>query len=197
MVKVPHLKKSLSWQDFDCIAYSTKLYGRLQHHQLYDCHSCQMSHYPMSRQRCIHIYVMRLRCMGNCGKTHYLLKGWWQTMYLRKSGKWKITFLSLNKAVLSNIYGTERKQGQRRTFIDIMIGGGCHRIQVRESSKEKSGIVFGGSAYHWIARRSFEKSNRLCFTVFCVWICVCMEAITHIYYQETAIQERHSNTRFP
>lgn len=109
----------------------------------------------------------------------------------------KITFLSLNKAVLSNIYGTDRKQGQRRTFIDIMIGEGCHRIQVMESTKEKSGIVFGGSAYHWIALRSFKKSNRLSFIVFCVWICVCVKAIACIYYQKTAIQEFHSNTRSP
>lgn len=88
-------------------------------------------------------------CVGNGATTHYLLKGWWQTMYLRKSEKWKIAFLSLNKPVLSNIYDTERKQGQKRTFIDIMIGGDCHRTWAWESTKEKSGIVFGGSAYQW------------------------------------------------
>lgn len=153
-----------------------------------DCHSCQTSHYSMSSQRCIHINVMRLHCMGNGGASHYLLKGQWQTMYLRKTEKWKITVLSLNKAVLSNIYGTDGKQGQRRAFID-MIGDGCHRIQVRESTKEKFSIVFGGSAYHRIAPRSFQKSNRLCFTVFFVCVCGFVKALTYIHYQETAIQE--------
>ncbi len=195
-----HFRNSLSWHVYSSFwlhSILNQTIGRLQHHQLYDCHSCQMSHYSMSSQRRIHINVMSLHCMGNGGTTHYLLKGQWQTVYLWKSEKWKITFLSLNKAVLSNIYGTERKQGQRHACIDIVIGEGCHRIQVREDTKEKSGIVFGGSAYHWIAPRSFEKSNRLCFTLVCVWICVCMTAITHIHYQRTTIQEFHSNTTFP
>lgn len=130
---------------------------------------------------------------GNGGARHYLLKGQWQTMYLRKTEKWKITVLSLNKAVLSNIYGTDGKQGQRRAFIDT-IGEGCHRIQVRESTKEKFSIVFGGSAYHRVAPRSFQKSNRLCFTVF---LCVCgfVKAITYIHYQESAIQEFKKNKK--
>lgn len=63
--------------------------GGLQHHQLYDCHSCQISHYSMSSQRYLHIYVMRLHCMGYCGRTYYLLKQLWHTMYLRKSEKWE------------------------------------------------------------------------------------------------------------
>lgn len=169
------LRESVSWHVYSRFWLQSILYqtiGIRYHYQLYDCHNCQLSHYPMSSQRLIHIYVMRLHSMGNSGTTHYLLKGRWQTMYLRKSEKWKITFLSLNKAVLSNIYGTERKQGQRRTFIDIMIGESCHRIRVSESTKEKSSIVLGGSAYHWNAPRSFHMSNRLCFIVLfvCGWM---------------------------
>lgn len=140
------LWNSLSWHVYSrfwlhSILYQTIVW--LQHHQLYDCHSCQMSHYPMSSQRCVHIYVMRL-----CGKWCII---YWKdgdrqcTWGSLKSGK--ITFLSLNKPVLSNIYDTERKQGQRRAFIDIMIGEDCHRTQVGETTKVKSGIVFGGSAY--------------------------------------------------
>lgn len=63
------LGNSLSWHVYSrfwlhSILYQTIVW--LQHHQLYDCHSCQMSHYPMSSQRCVHIYVMRL-----CGKWCY------------------------------------------------------------------------------------------------------------------------------
>lgn len=58
----------------------------------------------------------------------------------------------LNKAVLSNIYATERKQEHGRASIDTAIGGGCHMIQAREGTKagrgkKKSGFVFTGSAH--------------------------------------------------
>lgn len=46
---------------FDCAAYH-----RRQHpHQLHDSRSRQTSHYLMSSRRRVHIYVMRLRRMGN------------------------------------------------------------------------------------------------------------------------------------
>lgn len=133
------LRNPLSWHVYSKFWLHSMLYktiGRLQHHQLDNCHSCQISHYSMSSQRCLHIYVIKLHCMGNGGTTHYLLKQPWQTMYLKKSEKWKITFLSLNKAVLSNIYKTKRKQGQRCTFIDIVNQEGCHRIWVRKNTKK-------------------------------------------------------------
>lgn len=58
----------------------------------------------------------------------------------------------VNKAVLSNIYATERKQGHGRASIDTAVGGGCHMTQVREGTKagrgkKKSSFVFTGSAY--------------------------------------------------
>lgn len=75
----------------------------------------------MSCQKRIHIYVMRL--YGNW---------WYKLLFIEEAvedkvpeevwKKGKITFLSLNKAVLSNIYGTEGKQGLRHTFIEIMTG---------------------------------------------------------------------------
>lgn len=43
----------------------------------------------------------------------------------------------LNKAVLSNIYATERKQGHGRASVDTAIGGGCHMIQARAGTKKR------------------------------------------------------------
>lgn len=52
---------------------------------------------------------------------------------------WKVkrkTFLPPNEAVLSNIYGTERKQGQTLTFTDTVISCCRHMIQARVGAKE-------------------------------------------------------------
>lgn len=149
----------------------------------------------MSSQRCIHINVMRL--YGKWWYNPLFIEGTVTDNVPEEVWKVKNNIPLLNKAVLSNIYGTDRKQGQRHTFIDTVISGGCHRIQVRKSTKGKSSIVFAGTAYQWIAQGSFQKSNGLCFTVFCVWICVPMNARTHIYHQKkcatrvTAIPDFH------
>lgn len=114
--------------------------------------------------------------------------------------KEKITFLSLNKTVLSNIYGTERKQGLRRTFIDIMIGKGCHRIWVGESTP----VLKRKKIRHCVWRKClslncpevFLKEQQAVFWMcICECVCVSVKAGTHIGYQETAIQE--FNTKFP
>lgn len=75
----------------------------------------------------------------------------------------KITFLSLNKAVLSNIYGTDRKQGQRRTFIDIMIGGGCHRIQVMGAYQRKTRHCVGRKCLSLDCPEVFSKEQQAVF----------------------------------
>lgn len=45
-------------------------------------------------------------------------------------------FLVPNEDVLSNIYGTKRKQGQTLTFTDTVISDGHHMIQARAGAKE-------------------------------------------------------------
>lgn len=180
--------------DFDAIAYST----RFQQHQLHNCHGCQMSHYSTSSQRCVHIYVMRLCCMG---------KWWCNPLFIERTltdnlpedvWKVKITPFYLNNAVLSNIYRTEEKQGHRCLLIDIKTGQGCHRIWVCETARQK------------------QKSQSLCLEEVLItekpwalfkkatgWVCcLCVfvheaEAITHIYYQETAIQDFCCNCKLP
>lgn len=107
-----------------------------QRHQVYNCHGCQMSHYPMSTQTRLHIYVSPDMLYGEkCRYKPLFIEGTMTGIVpedVWKDGGKKITFLCLNNAVLSNIYGTEGKQGQRCTHIDIMTGQGCHRISVWE-----------------------------------------------------------------
>lgn len=45
-------------------------------------------------------------------------------------------FLPPNESVLSNIYGTKRKQGQMQTFTDMVISCCRHMIQARAGAKE-------------------------------------------------------------
>lgn len=64
--------------------------------------------------------------------------------------------------------GQTENKGRHRLLTSWLVkavtGSGLGRVP-----KKKLGIVFGGSAYHWIAPRSFQKSNRLCLVLFCVW----------------------------
>lgn len=181
----------MAFQDFDCIACFTKL--------LADSSSISsmtvIAVYPRnltSSQRCIHIYVMRLHCMGNGGTAHYLLRPLWQTTYLRKAEKWKITSLSLNKAVLSNIYGTERKQGQTCTFIDMLIGEDCHRIGFGgRVPKKNQALCLEEVLITKIAPGPLQKSEGPCFTLFCACFCVReWKPVTHIHYQELQYNAR-------
>lgn len=65
-------------------------------------------------------------------------------MFLWNSEKVKNNIPHLNKAVLSNIYGTDRKQGQSRIVIEMVIIRNCRRNQIRENTNEKSHVVFEG-----------------------------------------------------
>lgn len=54
----------------------------------------------------------------------------------KKKQNKKTTFPPPNEAVLSNIYGTKRKQGQTVTFTDMVISCCRHMIQARAGAKE-------------------------------------------------------------
>ena len=93
--------------------------------------------------------------------------------------------------------GRRENKGRCVGLLKSWLGKAVTGYRLGRVPREKSGIVLGGSAYHWIAWRSFQMSNRLCFTIFCACIFECVKAVTHIYYKKTAIQELHSNTMFP
>lgn len=121
--------------DFDRVASCSRAQaGRLQHPQLWDCPT---PHYSTSSQSCIHINVMKLCRMGKLPAIIYWKdsdRQWtWGSLKSKKKQK---NFPPTNEAFLSNINGTERKQGQMLTFADTVISCCRHMIQARAGAKE-------------------------------------------------------------
>lgn len=112
-------------------------------------------------------------------------KWWYNPLFIERTmtdnlpedvWKVKITSFSLNNAVLSNIYRTERKQGHRCLLIDFKTGQGCHRIWVWETAREKQenqALCLEEVLIAELPRALFKKRNRLGFLLV-VSVCLCM-----------------------
>lgn len=135
--------------------------------------------------------------MGNGGTTHYLLKGQWQTMYLRKSEKWKITFLSLIRLSCQTFMGQTENKGRGVRLLTQWSAAAVTGYRLGRVPKKNQALCLQELLISELPRGPFKRATDYVWPFFvcgfvCVWMLEPISITKKVHYKSF-----HCNTRFP
>lgn len=128
--------------------------------------------------------------MGNGGTTHYLLKEQWQTMYLRKSEKWKITFLSLIRLSCQTFMGQTENKGRGIRLLTQWSAAAVTGYRLGRVPKENQALCLQELLISELPRGPFKRATDYvspCFV--CGFVCIIWMLEPISITKKSALQE--------